>query len=289
MQRLNIIKNIILRSSDLDRDSLRVGNEIWRFYKGKYGEDVQIVVLVILEGAVKFARHTFSKRHLGCLPNFKLHNIKVNSYKDAIVSSGEVSLDIEVINEIKQLYKDIKESHILIVDDIYDTGITLNALINVVKDLSPASIECCVMLEREVEHTYNINPKFVGHKITTKDFLVGGGLDFKGKLRDLPYIGALNMKEISHDKETGEVYKICKCNQCGEECISERAKEDEKKESFYGLINAEAKGYYFSPVLDDCTAYRFDLCEKCLKKMFDNFKIPVDLLEYDPWDGRVEE
>lgn len=74
------------------------------------------------------------------------------------------------------------------------------------------------------------------------------------------------------------------CNACGESCASKDAVKSGVPGSF-GLINAVAKGYFFSPVLEDCTTYKFDICEKCLKAMFDKFVIPVEEEEYHIWTG----
>ncbi len=80
------------------------------------------------------------------------------------------------------------------------------------------------------------------------------------------------------------------CNVCGKSCSDKKAAESgEPGGGSYGLIDAVAKGYFFSPVLEDCTAYKFDICETCLKAMFDKFVIPVEEKEYHIWTGEVHE
>lgn len=80
------------------------------------------------------------------------------------------------------------------------------------------------------------------------------------------------------------------CNACGESCsVKKAADSGEPGGGSYGLIDAVAKGYFYSPVLEDCTAYKFDICEKCLKEMFDKFIIPVEEKEYHIWTGEINE
>lgn len=284
MQRLNVIKDIILRSNDLTRISSTIANEIVKHYPNVRGGGDQIIILVIREGAITFSRDVELKLPPRFHANSSTYYIKASSY-EGTKSTGMV--DLELTDYIKNK---IAGKHVLIIDDIYDMGRTLYVVKGVVEQLSPLTVECCVKLEREIEHTYKMQPLFVGHKVTTTDFLVGGGLDLNGKLRDLPYIGTLKTKVSKWDEETGvktpdEIYKTCLCNKCGESCAM--AFEHEGPESFYGLINAQAKGFFNSPILSDCTAYRFDMCEKCLKELFDSFKLPVDELEYMPWTGEI--
>lgn len=286
MQRLNVIKDIILHSDDLGRISSTIANEIVKHYPNVQGGGDQIVILVIREGAIRFARDVEIKLPPRFHANSSTHDVKASSH-EGTKSTGVV--DVKLTDYVKNK---IAGKHVLIIDDIYDTGRTLYVVKEVVEQLSPLTVECCVMLEREIEHTYKMQPLFVGHKITTKDFLVGGGLDLDGKLRDLPYIGTLKTKVSKWDNETeaktpDKIYKTCLCNMCGESCSM--AIEHEGPESFYGLIGAQAKGFYHSPILSDCTAYRFDICEKCLKELFDSFNLPVDEREYMVWTGEVYE
>lgn len=75
-----------------------------------------------------------------------------------------------------------------------------------------------------------------------------------------------------------EVTEDIFCNKCGESCREDTLPEDVA--GFYGLIEARVTGGYFSPALEDMTCYDFSLCEKCLKQLFDDFRIPVQKTEY---------
>lgn len=287
MQRLNVIDKIILRANELQIISIITGNEIQKFYFENYGKDVKVIVFVVLEGATRFASFMFSHKHLGHYKNFETYNIRAKSYEGTL-SPGEIEIDWASDEFLSNLF--LENKHVLVVDDIHDTGKTLCAIKRKLLEYKPKTIEFCTMLQRKIRRDNKLNVRFVGKIVEEQGFLVGGGLDYKGKLRDLPYIGTLKMKSSEWEKESGEIYKEYTCNKCGETCrVKEgvrHGKEDDRG-SPYGLINGIVRGGYFSPVLSDVTAYCFDMCEKCVQQLFDSFKIPVDMVEYDIWTGEV--
>lgn len=284
MQKLSIINDIILHSHDIERIVRLTAHNIIEFYRKKDGEDFKVHVFVVREGAIYFARAIFSPHEIGSR-NFILHEIKASSYQHATTSTGSVSVFLNV-DELKD---SLPIKNVLIVDDIYDTGRTLYQVKKTIQEaFQPESIESCVMISRHGSHLYpDLHPRFIGRTVTISDFLIGCGLDYKGKYRDLSYVGTLKVKDEDDGEE--QVKTECLCNKCGRSCTVEDSFHDESPEVFYGLINAEAKGGYFSPILGDCMAYRFDLCEKCLHDLFQIFTIPVEELEYDPWTGAVKQ
>jgi hypothetical protein len=78
------------------------------------------------------------------------------------------------------------------------------------------------------------------------------------------------MKKVHRVKKEVEEYKEIRCNKCGKSC---KSKEDPS--NFYGLF-AEVTGHFYSPCLEDCQTYKFDICEACLVKLFKTFKVPVE-------------
>ncbi len=284
MQRLNFIKEVIFTPIEVDRASSAIARSI----KDYYNCQEEIIVLVVLEGAKRFAKFLFSQSWLGCLNKFKVYHIKASSYIDnKKISNGGVCVDLLGIKP-----EEWENKNILIVDDIYDTGNTLATIVSMVRGFNPNDIKCAVLLERNIKRDDYIDEvKFVGLEVDTEDYLVGCGLDYKGSFRDLNYVASIrNIEDLDSGVDWGsrkeEIYKTCLCNQCGESCHLE-TNPHESKESFYGLINATARGHYSSPILADCTAYKFDLCEKCLKELFDSFKLSVDEFEYHPWTGKI--
>lgn len=278
MKKYNFIEDIIVSHDQLVAMSYRVGSEIEQFYWELYPNSSELVVITIMNGGLNFSRSLFSSGN--AILTFNMSHYALDKIDISNIQSNS-------IHETKRLFmmlEYIKDKPVLIIDDIYDTGKTLNNVVSLLKIYSPSSIECCVMIERKCEHISNLDVRFVGIKVDTQKFLVGSGLDYKGKFRDIPYIGTL--KSDFNEEPVEE----CICNKCGQPCTSIEAIEaGESKECYYGFINAIARGYYFSPVLHDCVSYKFDLCEKCLKFLFNSFIVPVEEHSYDPWTGNAHE
>lgn len=91
----------------------------------------------------------------------------------------------------------IANNHILLVDDIFDTGVTMAKVVDVISEYKPASIKTCALIKRESKKERNIVLDFKGYSIEGDDFLVGYGLDYKDKLRELTYIATI--KKEFHD------------------------------------------------------------------------------------------
>ncbi len=272
MKKLNIIDEVVFTYDDISTGVRLVGRKIYDYYTREIKTE-EVNVFVMLQGGAIFAADLFSEKELGFESSkvkFKIHYINANSYYGATEPSGNVLVDLcRVIPE-----DNIKNKDILIVDDIYDRGNTLSEVVERLKKYNPKSLECCVLLNREIEKEKEVDVKFIALKTERTEFFIGYGLDYAGKYRELPHIVTFN-----GDIETGEPFEQILCNCCGESC--EIKIHDDKCR--FGLINAKVKGGYFSPVLDDLMVYRFDICEGCLKKMFEQFKIPVTMAEYDVW------
>jgi len=109
--------------------------------------------------------------------------IAVSSYEDATVSSGKVRLT-------KDCSHDITGRHVLIVEDIIDTGFTLEHICRIFKHRNPASLQVCCLLDKLSRRRTQISPDYVGFEIPD-EFVVGYGLDFAERYRNLPYVGVL--------------------------------------------------------------------------------------------------
>ena len=106
--------------------------------------------------------------------------MSVSSYGDATESSG-------VVRITKDLEESIEGKHVLIVEDIIDTGLTLNYLLKNLHSRNPASLEICTLLNKPANRKVEIPVKYVGFEVPNA-FLVGYGLDFKQLYRNIPYI-----------------------------------------------------------------------------------------------------
>lgn len=151
-------------------------------------EDGRPLVLgILMKGGLVFATDLFR-----CLPvRLEIECLNVSSYHGGTESSGEVRFDLEPLegHEGKRL---------ILVDDIFDTGLTMETLKRACLELGVGTVESCVLLKKKKEREVAVNPEYVGFTIAD-EFVVGYGLDYAEKYRNLPYIGVLK----------SEVYTCC--------------------------------------------------------------------------------
>jgi hypoxanthine phosphoribosyltransferase len=151
-----------------------LGREIDSAYVGK-----EVVLVGVLTGAVVFLADLAR-----CIQiPIELDFVATSSYGQATRSSGEVRL-------LKDVSHPIQGKHILLVEDIVDTGLTLRYLLETFHARHPASIACCVLLDKPSRRVTEVPIAFRGFEIEDR-FVVGYGLDLSGRFRNLPYIGAL--------------------------------------------------------------------------------------------------
>lgn len=177
---------IILDTKELDRIVSRLANQISPSFASKKNR----LALVIMEGAKSFAHDLFDKLDFSLDAEY----INASSY------TGKVSTGCVTIENNQRIRNKIRGKNILLIDDIYDTGMTLYKLLEWIRECEPASVQTCVLLGKEIPHTKKINIDFLG--TTVEDaFLVGYGLDYDDQYRDLPYIGVLD-EELICDERT---------------------------------------------------------------------------------------
>ncbi|WP_199226902.1 hypoxanthine phosphoribosyltransferase [Opitutus sp. ER46] len=146
--------------------------------KAVYGEG-EFTIISLINGAVMFTADLMRE-----IDNpIRLDCIRVSSYGSKTKSIGSPQV-------IYSLTLDIKDRHVLVIDDILDTGKTLSLVSKLVRDLKPASLRTCVLLDKKERREVKIEADFVGFDIPNK-FVVGYGLDFAERYRNLPCIGVL--------------------------------------------------------------------------------------------------
>ncbi len=143
-------------------------------YAGK-----NLLLIGILRGAIMFMTDLARRLSLPVEMDF----MAISSYGDATESSG-------VVRILKDLDESIEGRHVLVVEDIIDTGLTLKYLIENLQRRHPASLAVCALLDKEKDREKVIEPAYIGFKIPDR-FVVGYGLDYAQKYRNLPYIGVL--------------------------------------------------------------------------------------------------
>ena len=151
--------------------------EIAKKIEEDYKNEEDLLVVGILKGANIFVADLIRNINLDVNMDF----MSVSSYGNGTESSGTVKI-------IKDLDVDIENKNVLIVEDIIDSGLTLSNLVAALKTRNPKSLKLCTLLDKPQRRTVNIPVVYVGFVIEDK-FIVGYGIDYAEKYRNLPYIG----------------------------------------------------------------------------------------------------
>lgn len=168
------IKEILFTQEDLKAITKELGEKVTRDYKDK-----KLYLVTILKGAVVFLTDFMRNVDLPCEVDFMV----VSSYGSGVTSSGNVKI-------IKDLDVPLEDKDILIVEDILDSGNTLKFVVDMIKKRHPKSVEICTLLDKPSRRIADIQAKYVGREIPD-EFVVGYGLDYDEKYRNLPYLGVL--------------------------------------------------------------------------------------------------
>lgn len=155
-----------------------VGAQLSRDYEGE-----EVLMICILRGGVFFACEL--AKHL-TVP-VSMDFMCVSSYGSGTVSSGRVKI-------IKDLDENIEGKHVLIAEDIVDSGNTLSTLIKILQVRKPASIRLCTLLDKPERRVVDIKADYSCFEIPDK-FVVGYGLDYNQHYRNLPYVGVVELDE----------------------------------------------------------------------------------------------
>ncbi|HWJ02523.1 MAG TPA: hypoxanthine phosphoribosyltransferase [Verrucomicrobiae bacterium] len=168
------IGKVLLNEAEIAAKVKELGEQITRDYQGK-----NLLVVGILKGAVIFMSDLVReiKTPLG------IDFMAVSSYGASTESSG-------VVRIMKDLERSIEEYHILIVEDIIDTGLTLKYLVENLQSRGPQSVKVCTLLDKPSRRKVEVRADYNGFSIPD-EFVVGYGLDFSERFRHLPYIGVL--------------------------------------------------------------------------------------------------
>ena len=175
------IKSVLVTESQIQNRTLELGAAIGERYRGLIARDGDDLLLVtVLKGAVMFV--TDLARAIPLPTQFEF--MAVSSYGSSTSSSG-------VVRILKDLDRDIHGRDVLIVEDIVDSGLTLSWLLRNLAARHPRSLRVCTLLRKPDAVRSNVEIDFVGFDIPN-EFVVGYGLDYAERYRDLPYIGTLD-------------------------------------------------------------------------------------------------
>lgn len=168
------IKKVLLTKEEIDARVQEMGKELTQEYADK-----DLVVVVLLKGAAWFATDLTRAIDLPVRVEF----MSASSYGNGTTTSGNVTIRLDIKDSIEG-------KHVLVVDDIIDSGITFAAISDMLRQRKPASLKTCALCDKAERRVNGLDADYVGFKIPD-EFVVGYGLDYAGDYRNLPYIGIL--------------------------------------------------------------------------------------------------
>lgn len=168
------IRAVLVSEQQLKDKVAQLGAQISQDYAGK-----DLVLVSILKGAVVFMADLMRAVTIPCSIEFMV----VSSYGAGTTTTGLVKI-------IKDLDSDLSGKDVLIVEDILDTGVTLSNLVPMLKMRDPNSVRICAILDKPSRRRADIQADYIGFQVPD-EFVVGYGLDYDEKYRNLPYVGVL--------------------------------------------------------------------------------------------------
>ena len=174
------IKEILFSEEAIQKRVRELGAQITQDYAGK-----SPLLIGVLKGCFVFLADLARQIDLDCEIRF----LTASSYGFASVSSGKVKID-------KDIEFDIEGRDVILIEDILDSGVTLTALHGFALKQSPASLKSCTMLDKPERREVSINAEYTGF-VCPNEFVVGYGLDYAERYRNLPYVASLKPEVYS--------------------------------------------------------------------------------------------
>ena len=172
----NVIKELI-SEKDVDEKIRILGEQISKDYEGK-----EVHLICVLKGSIFFTCEL--AKHIS-VP-VTLDFMSVSSYGNEKNSSG-------VVRIVKDLDENIEGKEVIVIEDIVDTGRTLSYLLQLLQERHPKSLALCTLLDKPERRTHEVEVDYTGFQIPD-EFVVGYGLDYDQKYRNLPYIGIVSFE-----------------------------------------------------------------------------------------------
>lgn len=175
MPKLNVCEKVLINEDEITKRIEELGEQITNDYDGR-----EIIFISILNGAFMFAGDLMKKIQLDCYIDF----MQVSTYGNETTCSGTFVVK-------KDLTIDIEGKDVVIIEDILDTGYTLSNLKGYLAKKKPASVKIATFIDKPAHRKNNIVADYVGFTMLEDYFIVGYGLDYAQKYRNLPYVGVL--------------------------------------------------------------------------------------------------
>ncbi|MBM3834112.1 MAG: hypoxanthine phosphoribosyltransferase [Verrucomicrobia bacterium] len=179
------VSRVLISKAQLERRVNALAREIERDYSGR-----ELVIVSLLNGTVMFLADLIRRLTLP----LRLDFVGVSSYRGGAESRELIFT--------KELRLDVRARDVLLVDDILDTGKTLNTVLGRIRLLRPREIKICVLLDKPSRRIEKVRPDYVGFEIPDL-FVVGYGLDFAERYRNLPFVALLHREIYARDGTSG--------------------------------------------------------------------------------------
>lgn len=163
---------VLFTRDEIQEKVTQIASQIEDYYQDRYQD---LVIIVVYNGAMFFAADLLKQVKLNC----EIIGVQASSYNGGL----ESTLKVDILSKMPS----VTNKHILIIDDIYDTGITLNSLSKSLRDDGALTVEICVLLNKKIQKTVNLDILFWGFEVPNK-FVFGYGLDINNRFRNLDYI-----------------------------------------------------------------------------------------------------
>ena len=167
---------VLLSEEEVDLKIKEIGKQISKDYAGK-----TVHLVCVLKGGAFFMCELAKRISVPVTMDF----MSVSSYGDDTQSSG-------VVRIAKELDQALLDKNVIVVEDIVDSGRTLSYLLNILNERKPASLALCTLLDKPERRVVDVNVNYTGFQIPD-EFVVGYGLDYAQKYRNLPYIGIIEL------------------------------------------------------------------------------------------------
>lgn len=174
------VQRVLIDSDTLQNRIRELGRQISADHAGQ-----EVTLICILKGSMLFTADLMRTLDVPVVVDF----MGISSYGASTKSSGVVKI-------VKDLEERIEDRHVLVVEDIVDTGLTLNYLLNALTLRRPASLKVCALLEKPARRKVEVKIDYLGFTIDDH-FVIGYGLDYNNHYRQLPYIGIIRPELVS--------------------------------------------------------------------------------------------
>lgn len=171
---MDVVERVLISKEELEKNAQELGSRISKDYEGK-----ELVIIGVLKGGFIFLADLARNITIPVQLDF----MSVSSYGDSSKSSG-------VVRIIKDVDTNIAGKHVLIVEDIIDTGLTLNHLVELLKTRGPLSVKICAALDKPSRRKVDVQVDYKGIEIPD-EYVIGYGLDYAGKYRNIPEVCVL--------------------------------------------------------------------------------------------------